>query len=551
MGSIDLLNGVTARLASTARLDEIVQTVVQDIVTLGFGAVWLAVFDEQTGRLSTLKEVIDGVETTDKLRDLVAVDVRYPIGVAFREDRMVNITDPGSVYIFEGDDEPIPPNKLAMPRKLYNRLRGRPFASGPLLGSRGQPVGAIGLSSYQGGEAIPDAMLFSDGPLRTFMKHLGIAIERALHRSQLVAKMSSDAQLKAIGELAGAVAHDLNNLCGIAQLAVSVGMRSPSHAFDVLPRIERATRAIGALVASLQRIARPSSSDTATADVQQIIDDILILFMPHLREKSIEVGVEMPALPRVRCDAVVLHQVLFNLILNAHDALGTAAHAERQIAIRASHAEGVVRLVVADNGPGIPPEVLGHLFERYTTTKGGTHLGLGLVAARTLLKGFAAEIAGRNAGSSGAEFEVTLVADGGGAPDAAPPARPVPAVADHPRRARILAVDDDPDVVYFIREFLEPLGYEVATATSSTQAIAAATSEGFDLVLCDIGLPNQNGLDVCRLLRKAGFRGKLVLMTGWDTQALNTDQRGAGCDMLLKKPFVGSELLRVIDTVLE
>ena len=69
-------------------------------------------------------------------------------------------------------------------------------------------------------------------------------------------------------------------------------------------------------------------------------------------------------------------------------------------------------------------------------------------------------------------------------------------------------------------------------------------------MLCDIGLPKQSGLDVCRMLRDAGFRGKVVLMTGWDTHTLDADRRAVECDELLKKPFVGTDLIHVIDTLL-
>ena len=552
MGAFDLLTGVTARLASTARLDEIVDTVVHEIVHLGFRGVWIAVLNEDGSALTTLKDVVDGVESTYKAP--VILDVRTPLGVGFRERRMVNVVDPGALHVLERDDDQVPPGKLVLRRAVFDRLRGRPFASGPLLGSRGQPVGALGLSSYHGGQPIPDTM-FAPGLLRVLIDHLGFAIERAVHVAQLDAKLSkaqaamvSDARFKAIGELAAAVAHDLNNLCGVASLAVSVGSRSPSDAFDVMPRIERAVRAFGDLVSRLQRITRPSA-EARVADLGQVIDDILIMVKPILREHAIEVEVDLPAVPPVRCEPVLLHQVLLNLLLNAHDALGSAS-GQRRITVRVRSDEDLVQVTVADNGPGIAPAVLARLFQPLTTTKSGAHLGLGLAAARSALKTFGGQIDGRNPPGGGAEFEVTLAAASPGELEHSTPPRPVPAVADHARHARILAVDDDPDVVDIIQAYLEPLGYELSTATSAAQALAAATSQPFDLVLCDIGLPKQSGLDVCRLLRDAGYRGKLVLMTGWDTHALDAERRSGTCDTLLKKPFAGTDLIHVIDTLL-
>ncbi|HEY6179312.1 MAG TPA: ATP-binding protein [Kofleriaceae bacterium] len=554
MGSLELLAGVTTRLASTARLDEIVDTVARDIASLGFGAVWLAMFDPTSGMLSTVKSMVDGVDITAKVPKISVHDWRQPIAHGFRERRMINVTDPDAVYVIDRDEDVVPPGRLAVPRAVYEQLRGHPFACGPVYGSRGQPVGAFGLSSYRGKQPIPDELL-TRGLLRAYMDHLGIAIERALHVEQLQASLSKaqaalagDARIKTVGELASAVAHDLNHLAGIALLAASVGMRSPAEAFDMLPRIERANRAIGDLATRLQRLARAPSGESEAANPSQIVEDILMMVKPLLHERSIVVDPELPAMPGVRCDAVLIHQVVLNLVINAHDALEAVPSDRRRIRIRLHDDGGVVRLVVADTGPGIAPDVLSRLFQPFVTTKRGAHLGLGLAATQSALRHYGAQIEARNAATGGAVFEVTFAV----APPAAPAAvrdrqRATAAVAGRP--ARILAIDDDPDVVYIIRAYLEP-HHTVTTATGSAEAIAIATSEPFDLVLCDIGMPEQNGIDVCRALRDAGYRGKLVLMTGWENYGPSDEQRAAACDALIKKPFVGAELLAVIDGLL-
>jgi signal transduction histidine kinase len=554
MGSFELLAGLTARLASAARLDEIVDTVMSEIVALGFGAVWLAVLDEKTGMLSTLKEMIDGVDTTEDMPQIAIDDVRHPVATGFRERRMINLPDPDALHILERDDDEPPPGEFALPRAVYDRLRGHPFACGPLLGARGQPVGALGLSSYRGRAPIPDEML-TQGPLRTFMVHLGIALERAIHVEQLNASLIKaqtaiidDARVKAVGELAAAVAHDLNNLSGVALLAASVGKRSPADAFDMLPRIERANLAIRDLVARLQRFARPPSSEPE-ANLQQIVEDILIMVKPMLREQSIEVDVKLPPVPAVRCDPVLVHQVVLNLVINAADALADVPSDRRQIRLSLHAERGTVRLTVADSGPGIAADVLPRLFQPFVTTKRDAHLGIGLAAARASLQHFAGEIEARNAPAGGAVFSVVLVAAPARVLEEPRPAPPA-AITDPVQRARIFAIDDDVDVVEIIRVNLELAGYVVATATGSAQALAMASSHAFDLVLCDIGMPRQNGIDMCRSLRDGGYRGKLVLMTGWDHYGLSDEQRAVACDALLKKPFVGGELIAMIESLL-
>ncbi|MDX2092906.1 MAG: response regulator [Kofleriaceae bacterium] len=536
-------------------MDEIVDAVLGEIVALGFGAVWLAVLDEPSGHLVTLKEQIDGKDTTHEMPRIFALDLRQPIGHGFQQRRMINIKDPGALAIIESPDDPVAEGTLALPRVIYEHIRGHPFACGPLLGSRGQAVGALGLSSYQGNQPIPDS-LFQHGLLRAFMDHLGIAMERAdqlarlerLHADLITAQgvIEHDARIKAVGELTAAVAHDLNNLSGIALLAISTGMRSPGDAFSVLPRIERANRAIGELVARLQRVARATGpTPIESANLSQIVDDVVVMVSPILREHSISLHVDFEPVAAARADPSMLHQIVLNLVLNAQDALATVSEDRRKLRIGVHRHDLGVRLSVEDDGPGIAPEVLAQLFQPFITTKQGKHIGLGLAAAHESLKHFGGTIEGRNRPEGGAVFEVTL----GLAPPPAPAETLVKSVTTH-RHGAILAVDDDEDIVWVIRAYLEPFGYEVASTTDPEEALSLATDRAFDLVLCDVGMPKRSGLDVCHTLREGGFPGKLVLMTGWDSEVLRQNPRAREADMILKKPLLGPDLLRAIDSLL-
>jgi two-component system NtrC family sensor kinase len=555
MELLDALVGLTARLASTVRLDEVVDAVVRESLALEFGAVWLAVLDEPTGMLSTIKAVIDGVDATHEFPAVSSRDMRLPAGRGFRERRMVNVTEPDSVHVVDNEADRVPSSEFALPRIAYGRLRGRPFTSGPLMGRSGEPVGALGLSSYRGMQPIPDALL-THGAVRVFVDHLGLALERALCVGRLDDRLreaqetiTNYAPIKAVGQLTASVAHDLNNLSGVALLAVEVGLRSPADAFKVMPSIDRANRAGRALVESLQRITRPPSGEAETSQLSGIIDDLLTMLRPILRERSIEVDAELAAVPPVRCDEVLIHRVVLNLLVNAQDALAEVPPDRRRIQLRVRSDDGMVRLTVSDTGPGIAPEVLGRLFQPFSTSRGGPHLGVGLASSRAALQELGGQIEAHNAATGGAVFEVALVAASAATAPSAPACPPV-AATDTTGRGRILAVDDDIDVVNIIQEYLNPLGYDVATATDPTRALDVASSQGFDLVLCDIGMPGHSGLDMPRALRERGYGGKLILMTGWDSHALATDPRLAECDMLLKKPFRGAELLDAISGLL-
>jgi DNA-binding response OmpR family regulator len=118
------------------------------------------------------------------------------------------------------------------------------------------------------------------------------------------------------------------------------------------------------------------------------------------------------------------------------------------------------------------------------------------------------------------------------------------------RAVNILAVDDDTDLLEVICIYLEPTGHEVVTSTSAAHALALAAKTHFDLVLFDLGMRGGNGLDASDALRRAGYRGKIVLMTGWDIELLSSDARMRACDRILPKPFVADTFVRLIDELL-
>ncbi|HYU16353.1 MAG TPA: response regulator [Candidatus Acidoferrum sp.] len=563
-GSFELLAELTSRLASTARLDDVAGSVLDQIAALGFGMVWMASFDQATGHLVTVKEVIDGGDAPPGSPE-VMLDARRPIGRSFHQRRMVNIQDPEALYILDDESEPVPPGALLLPRAMYDHLHGSPFACGPLLGSHGQPVGAVGLSAYHGRQRIPDDLLHR-GLLRSLTDHLGIATERALLVSRLERMEAElvrvqeaihrDARLKAVGELAGVVAHDINNLSAVSLLAASTGLRSPSSATEVLPPIQRANRAIGDLIARLQRVARAASDGAAESEAAnpcEVVQDILLMLAPVLREHSIAVELETAApVSPVRASPALLHQVMLNLVLNARDALGKVPPDRRRLRVAVRDQDGRVSIVVSDSGPGIAPEAQRRLFQPFVTTKGPEHVGLGLAGARAALERAGGRLTGHNQPSGGARFEVVL--ERAVRRDAAR-SRPDRAARRASGRAasasaEVLIVDDDRDLVEVVRAFLAPQGYRVTKATSATEALDLAAQAAFALILCDVGMPRLGGVELCRELRRAGFSGKTVLMTGWNGDDLEARLPAAEYDRLLTKPFSGADLLEAIESAL-
>jgi signal transduction histidine kinase/CheY-like chemotaxis protein len=555
MGALELIADLTSRLASTAVQGEVAASAAPVMASLGFGLVWIAGLDEQVGSIATLRVERDGDDVTREMPPRIAIDPRQPLGHAFRDRRMVNVHDAHSLHVLERDDDRLPSGAIGLTRAAFDRVRGHPFACGPLLGADGEPIGALCLGSYRGQRVIPDEVL-ANGDLRAMIDLLSIAIERARQRGQLAhatadlaraqAMLTADAHIKSVGEIAAATTHDLNHFCTLMQGAIEISARSPSDAAAELPRIKGAHHSIVDLVARLRRVASPAQPTSEAVELGQIVDDLVVITAARLRAHTIEVDCALPQLPPVRCDPTLLRRVVLNLIANAEDALAEVAVERRKVQIRAREDAGTVRLTVTDSGPGIPPDVMVRLFHSvFTTKRDGHHMGLGLAACQAELAPFGARLEARNTLTGGAELELVVQI----ATSRSEPARPGARAAVDPRDVRVLVVDDDPDMVDMILDLLEPVGFQISTATTSAHALELAARQPFDLVLCDISMPKQSGLEISRALRTAGYDGKIILMTGLETPTLSSDVRDAASDRLLKKPF-GSELVQLIESLL-
>ncbi len=550
--SFNLLASITSRLASMSNLDDISAVVANEIAALGFGAVWVAVLDEPTGNLITVRELIDGRDTTTEMPRISILDMRQPIGHGFREGRMINVKRPESLLIIEDHPKGIPAGAMALPRVIFEHLRGNPFACGPLLGSRGQPVGALGLSSFRGREPLPDE-LFEDGLLRAFMSHLGIAMERALHVKRLELLnadliraqdlLMNESRMRAVGELAAAVAHDLNNLSGVALMSLSALTQADPQGQQALSRAERANEAIGELSRRLQRVARTGGDPKSGAtDLRQVVEDVVVLIRPTCKEDSITVELVDDGRPAiVEGDQTIVRQAVMNVLLNAREAVKEVHPERRKIEIRLGGGDPI-SLEVQDRGPGIPDNLLTQIFLPFVSSKDG-HAGLGLATVRASMKHFGGKVDAANDPDGGAVFRLTFSS----ARDAAAVA--ARSSASSLRRLSVLVVDDEPDFLSGMRDVLKTEGHEVASASDGDEAIAKVSQRDFDVVLMDLGLPRRNGLEVIRALRGEGVQSKMVLMTGWDSETTRADSRADLCDTVLQKPFKIVELRQVLTSL--
>ncbi len=239
-------------------------------------------------------------------------------------------------------------------------------------------------------------------------KELNRAHDHVLH----VEKMAS------IGKMAAVVAHEVNNpLSGILTYAkllrkwVATGQtehEKREETMECLDLIASESRRCGDLIKNLLTLSRTAPMNVQSTDLHTVIDRCLLLVRPQLEQAGVEVQLKLAEnLPRVPCDPAQIEQVLLILIMNAKDAMPRGGNL--WIEARPNNAERAIEILVRDDGAGIAPEVLSHIFEPFVTTKERGHsVGLGLAISRGIVERHKGHIEVESVLGRGTAFTITL-----------------------------------------------------------------------------------------------------------------------------------------------
>ena len=232
-------------------------------------------------------------------------------------------------------------------------------------------------------------------------------------------------KLASVGRLAAGVAHEIGNplaaILGLLEL-LRGGALPEAKQTEFLARIQRETERIHLIIRNLLDFARrevDTDNGVQSSDLQDVVQDAIALVQPQKDSRDVAIDLRVaPGMGRVVGPAPRLTQVTLNLLFNAVDALEGKGH----IRVAIAPAEpGEVLLTVEDDGPGIAPDMLDHLFEPFTTTKPvGKGTGLGLAVCHTIIEGVGGSITAHNGAHGGACFEVRLRRTGSLPPSASP-----------------------------------------------------------------------------------------------------------------------------------
>jgi CheY-like chemotaxis protein/two-component sensor histidine kinase len=347
-------------------------------------------------------------------------------------------------------------------------------------------------------------------------------------------------RLAMAGTLAAGVAHEINNpLAAVAANLEHVARALTDESLrEAVTDARDAARRIAEIVRDLRFLANPDSSRTSI-DVREVLVSTVRIAAQEIRARARLVQDYGPT-PRVLANAARLGQVLVNLIVNAAQAIpeGDADGHEVYVGARTDDA-GCAVITVRDTGRGIAPEHVARIFDPFFTTRPFEGSGLGLAICHRLITEMGGEIR-VSSSDHGSSFEVVL-------PPAERPAAAAPsAPKDEPRTTgrRILVIDDEPIVGRAVRRVLQP-AHEVTAVTSARAALDLfAAGERFDLILCDLMMPQMTGMELYDHLRASApeIAARMVFLTGGAfTPAARAFVARIG-NLCFEKPFDAAQL---------
>jgi PAS domain S-box-containing protein len=413
---------------------------------------------------------------------------------------------------------------------------------------------------------------FSSGEC-DFLRQLNEHVALAAHQAQLYASLQQayddlqqtqqavmqQERLRALGQMASGIAHDINNAISPMWLSTEMLLETET---DLSPQvrkhlemIQRATGDVAQTVARMTEFYRQRELELTLSPVQinDLVQQVADLTrarwsdMPQRQGVVIEMRTELeqnpPAIMGIESE---IREALINLIFNAVDAMPTGGVLTlRTRIVERSPGRPKLRSLlveVADNGVGMDEETRRRCLEPFFTTKGERGTGLGLAMVYGMVQRHDADFEIESTAGQGTTVRLSFAVPVGGAPDLAPKTpRPVPS------SARILVVDDDPLIIRVLCEVLKRDGHEVIAANggkAGIDAFSAAQRQGkpFAVVITDLGMPRIDGRKVASFVKSASQATPVILLTGWGQRLIAEDAVSPHVDRVLSKPTKIGEL---------
>ena len=538
------------------------------------------------------------LEAIGRVLDISVANHRLREGVASSERRYRDLFEASpEALLVEDAVRVVDANRAA--RELFGEeVIGRPvdelFVADREIIDR-EALGPEGISGLTGTGRRLDGSTFPEEvdlrPIEIAGERRMLAIVRDLtERTRMQAELVQAQKMDAIGMLVAGVAHELNNplasIVGFSHLlrtdpGLPADLRTQA---DLLVQEANRTRVI---VQNLLDFARLRPPERVEMELRPLIDSVLGLQSYVLTKNRLSVEIDLePDLPRISVDRSQMQQVLINLTVNASQAVRDLDR-PGTIRIRARSGRNpdgpIVRIEIADDGPGVPPAILERLFLPFVTTKEpGAGTGLGLSVSFGIVKSHGGTLRHEPNAEGGATFVIELPVGRSGsgpggarradvtepqAPPAPVPSTQPPAEEPHPvgaspvapppaapatdRPLRVLVLDDEPSIRDLLGRIVKRHGHEAILAETGPVALDVVRSDPPDVILCDHRMAGMSGTEFLAEVMEIDPRlaGRFAFMSG---DVLNPELRAfaeARGVRLLAKPFDVAAVGSVVDAL--
>jgi CheY-like chemotaxis protein len=290
-------------------------------------------------------------------------------------------------------------------------------------------------------------------------------------------------------------------------------------------------------------------------DLSAVVRATIESMRPRFERRKQAISAELPDDLTARVDATRIEQVITNLLHNATKF--TSDGGSIRVELGGTPETAVLRVI--DSGVGIRPNQLERVFDMFTRVErpggaGEPGLGIGLALARRLAEMHGGKLTASSEGDGcGATFTLTIPLPEASQPAASPAPIGAPARAGASAPLNIVLVEDNEDVAEMMLIWLEGLSHRVTVARTGSEGIEAIRAQNPDLVVCDLGLPDIHGTEVCKQVRSfsSGSQPVMIALTGWGREDDVRRTKEAGFDHHLVKPVAPEKLSTLLKSVAE
>jgi len=374
-------------------------------------------------------------------------------------------------------------------------------------------------------------------------------------RKKIEETLIQSEKLKSLGTITAGISHEFNNILNIISGNVQLlqmDYKDHSNLMDSLSIIKKAIDN-GASITDRMREFTHGDVDTmdfVSADINKLLTQSVEFIMPRWRNMAqaggINYNMDMEGtkkeVPSILCNPLEIKDVFINIISNALDAMPDGG----RISFRTWSKGDTVFVSITDTGRGMSEDLKKNVFDPFFTTKRpeGTGLGMSTSYSKVVRHGGKIEVDSEEGKGSTftLQFPTTIET-------ASPITTPKPELETKDKKLSILVVDDEEDICNMLDEFLTRSGHKVKAAYSGAGAIALVKRERFDLVLCDLAMPDVFGYDVIKFINKLEKRPKIGIITGWGGTLKPMNDEEFKVDFIIRKSFELLELTKHMNDV--